>query len=136
MKPILILLALISFSPMLHADNSLIGTWLNVDSKSTGITRLLIKQTNDGLTVTTFGRCSPLDCVWGETALVPNGTQGFTFGYVNNGGILNFSTTQIDAKTINLTLNKSTSSDSSNSTVENITVTHVESGPNIYIKLH
>lgn len=125
-------LALLAITQFAVADDTLTGTWLNVDSKSGGVTRILIKSTPTGLAVTTYGKCSPVDCVWGETTLTPTSATTFSFGYVNSHGVLNFNATQIDSTTLNLTLTKPTSSDSP---PETITLNKAPSGPNIYIKL-
>ena len=63
MKTLLSTLLFLAVAQVAHADNtSLLGTWLNANSKSTGVTRLLIRQSGDKISVTTYGKCAPSDC--------------------------------------------------------------------------
>lgn len=134
MKHVFLLAFLITI-PFAQAENTLSGAWLNVDTKSAGITRFLIRQTGSGMTITTYAKCKPIDCTWGESALTSTGIDSYSFGYVNDRGTFNFAATQVDSKTLNIKLSKTTAADLNNPTVENITATKVESGPNVYIEL-
>ena len=51
--------------------SDLVGTWVNVDPDTRGLTKLIIKADKDTLLqVRAFGSCSPTDCNWGkETAI-------------------------------------------------------------------
>lgn len=72
---IAILMALTVFNPMgrasrvAAADFEFLGTWVNVDSETRGLTRLQIFQVGSQLKVRGFGKCSPTDCDWGLTDL-------------------------------------------------------------------
>src|SRR5437879_4389331 len=51
-------------------NNALIGNWVNVNSKTHVIDRLVVKQDSHGaLSVNSFGKCEPKDCAWGNVAL-------------------------------------------------------------------
>jgi len=41
------------------------GTWLNNDSGTSGITRIIITNAGQTLNVHPYGKCSPTDCDWG-----------------------------------------------------------------------
>ena len=45
-----------------------IGDWKNDDSETRGVTRFSIARAPDGLTLHAWGKCSPVDCDWKETA--------------------------------------------------------------------
>jgi hypothetical protein len=73
-----------------------VGTWVNTDSDTGGVTRLVITSVagSDDLMIQVFGRCHPSDCDWGSTDLVtygssvqdPDHTQGtaqYQKGYAN-----------------------------------------------------
>jgi hypothetical protein len=42
------------------------GTWVNKDTATRNIPRLIISQTGTEAKVHAFGKCSPKDCDWGE----------------------------------------------------------------------
>ena len=42
------------------------GTWLNTNSASRGITRVLLKVNEGGLVMRAYGACEPSPCDWGE----------------------------------------------------------------------
>ena len=44
-----------------------LGTWLNTNSATRGIVRIIITARNGGLVVRAFGNCDPSPCDWGET---------------------------------------------------------------------
>jgi hypothetical protein len=41
------------------------GTWTNNDPNTTSLTKLIITQDDDGVSVHPFYRCAPVDCDWG-----------------------------------------------------------------------
>ncbi|HLB56075.1 MAG TPA: hypothetical protein VJK30_01910 [Coxiellaceae bacterium] len=51
-------------------NSALIGRWVNVNPKTRGIDKIIIKQnSHGGLLINSFGKCEPTDCVWGNVAL-------------------------------------------------------------------
>ncbi len=48
-----------------------VGSWLNEDQASGGITQVVVRRDNDRLFVHAWGSCTPSDCDWGETASEP-----------------------------------------------------------------
>lgn len=48
--------------------SSFVGIWKNEDSQTRGVTRFSIAGTADQLTLHAWGKCSPVDCDWKETA--------------------------------------------------------------------
>ena len=44
----------------------LLGTWVNTNTKSKGISRLVISRADDGVTVNVFGLCDGSSQAWGE----------------------------------------------------------------------
>jgi hypothetical protein len=46
-------------------QSALASTWLNDNSNTNSLTRLIITQDGSGVSVHAFGRCSPTDCDWG-----------------------------------------------------------------------
>ncbi|HSR51431.1 MAG TPA: hypothetical protein VLV83_11425 [Acidobacteriota bacterium] len=68
------------------SPQALLGEWVNVDSATRGMTRLLIVEDENGrLQFHGFGRCSPRECDWGLTPARPQndgtlvGTYDFGF---------------------------------------------------------
>ena len=47
------------------AGSDFLGTWLNVDPNTGGLTKLIITQSGSNYYVEGFGRCHPTDCEWG-----------------------------------------------------------------------
>lgn len=43
-----------------------VGEWENVDLRTPGITRIVIRRTPRALAVRMWGKCQPVDCDWGE----------------------------------------------------------------------
>lgn len=69
-------LATALISPVFAAPADFIGTWVNTNSNTRGITRLVV--TNAGgnkLNIQVFGKCSPTDCDWGKESLVTYGSN-------------------------------------------------------------
>ena len=53
-----------------------VGTWVNTNSDTGGITRLVINSSGgNDLTIQVFGRCHPTDCDWGSADLVTYGSS-------------------------------------------------------------
>ena len=57
--------------------NIMLGTWVNEDSNTKGITRLVITQAGNSYEVQGFGKCHPTDCDWGKTEFVIRDHFGF-----------------------------------------------------------
>jgi len=51
------------------------GEWVNVDSRTRGLTRLVISKSEKGWSIEAWGKCHPKDCVWGTTFLAPLGSS-------------------------------------------------------------
>jgi len=67
MVPLLALIASFQFPP--DSTSQLIGTWLNHDSSTQGVTQIAITSENGVLSAHAWGACVPSDCDWGVTAL-------------------------------------------------------------------
>ncbi len=63
-------LATILVSPAIAAPADSIGTWVNKDSNTRRVTRLVITSAGDELNIQVFGQCHPQDCDWGTVPLV------------------------------------------------------------------
>lgn len=46
-----------------------LGEWVNINSDTDGITRLIISSSYQGTKIRAFGQCHPHDCDWGTTEL-------------------------------------------------------------------
>ncbi len=61
------------------------GTWLNNDSGTSGITRIIITNSGQTLNVHPYGKCTPTDCDWGTKSATFNGepfvVTGFPVGH-------------------------------------------------------
>lgn len=55
----------------------LVGTWLNTNSQTTNITRVVVTQEDQDLYIQVFGRCHPTDCDWGKQALAEKGANQY-----------------------------------------------------------
>jgi len=51
------------------AGSDFLGTWLNVDPNTGGLTKLEIWQSGSNYYVAGFGACVPTDCEWGTVDL-------------------------------------------------------------------
>lgn len=62
-----------------------IGMWVNVDNKTGGITRALVKRSGNGLRIETWGACgglnAPVESVLGEVALDRQGKALWNHGF-------------------------------------------------------
>jgi hypothetical protein len=71
-------------SPTLAAPSDFVGTWVNKDANTRGITRLVITSAGGNkLNIRVFGQCHPQDCDWGTTTLATYGVnvQDANHGY-------------------------------------------------------
>lgn len=69
-------LALGLVSPVLAAPQDFVGTWVNTNPNTRGITRLVVTSTGaNTLSVQAFGKCHPTDCDWGTTQLITYGSN-------------------------------------------------------------
>lgn len=63
-------------APSIAAPQDFVGTWVNVDSNTRGITRFVVTAPQPKvLRIQVFGQCSPTDCNWGTTQLTTYGTS-------------------------------------------------------------
>ncbi len=67
------------------AFNAFLGNWANVDTSTSGMTRLVIEKVNESTyTFHGFGKCTPSDCDWGviQVPYTPGQLVGlYNFGY-------------------------------------------------------
>ncbi|AFY56484.1 hypothetical protein Riv7116_4044 [Rivularia sp. PCC 7116] len=65
-----------SISPSLAAPRDFVGTWVNTNSNTRGITKLVVRRVSGNrLIVRTYGSCSPRDCDWGRARLTTYGNS-------------------------------------------------------------
>lgn len=50
------------------APADFLGIWVNTDTDTGGMTRLIVSAAGAAYTVEGFGRCHPTDCEWGSTS--------------------------------------------------------------------
>jgi hypothetical protein len=63
-------------NPAIAAPADFIGTWVNTDSSTRGITKVVIHSAGGNkLKIQTFGKCHPTDCDWGTVSLPSYGTS-------------------------------------------------------------
>jgi hypothetical protein len=55
--------------------STMVGTWVNSDSSTRGITKLVITETGNSYEVHGFGKCSPTDCDWGKKPMTTYGSN-------------------------------------------------------------
>lgn len=61
-------------NPAAAAPGDFIGTWVNKDANTRGVTRLVVTSAGgDKLNIQVFGKCHPTDCEWGTKSLVTYG---------------------------------------------------------------
>lgn len=61
--------------PVEARPQNFMGTWINTDSNTSGITKLVISQRGRSLNIQAFGKCQPTDCDWGTTQLITYGNN-------------------------------------------------------------
>jgi hypothetical protein len=55
--------------------STMVGTWVNADSSTRGITKLVITETGNTYEVHGFGKCHPTDCDWGKKPMTTYGSN-------------------------------------------------------------
>ncbi|OUL19968.1 hypothetical protein [Nostoc sp. 106C] len=75
-------------SPALAAPADFVGTWVNKDANTRGVTRLVITSAGTNkLNIQVFGKCHPTDCDWGTAPVVTYGLNvqdtNHTYGTAN-----------------------------------------------------
>lgn len=78
-------------------NHPLLGTWINVDSKTNSITKIIISNTSS---IQVFGKCSPQDCDWGKRPLTLKGnnfTALFEFSFKRSTITLSYNNDQLTA---------------------------------------
>lgn len=55
----------LSARPAAAAINDFTGTWVNTDSDTRGVTRVVVTRVTNAVNVQAFGSCTPSDCDWG-----------------------------------------------------------------------
>jgi hypothetical protein len=61
-------------SPTLAAPADFVGTWVNKDPNTRGVTRLVVTSAGGNkLNIQVFGQCHPTDCKWGTKPLLTYG---------------------------------------------------------------
>lgn len=68
---LLALIASLQFSP--DSTSRMIGTWVNHDSSTLGVTQIVISNKNGGPDAHAWGSCTPVDCDWGTTPITVKG---------------------------------------------------------------
>jgi hypothetical protein len=61
--------------PLLPVSDPFVGTWVNVDSGTGGITKIQITEDASGHHIEAWGACLPTDCEWGKVNLDLLGTS-------------------------------------------------------------
>jgi hypothetical protein len=91
MKVLFIFLLLFSLSLNALSLNHFIGSWKNTNTRTRGITKVVISKPRGVLKVQVFGSCTPKDCDWGTekafaysssvSSSVSRNTQAITVNY-------------------------------------------------------
>ena len=55
--------------------STMVGTWVNSDRNTRGITKIIITESGNQYEIQAFGSCSPTDCDWGKSALTTYGNN-------------------------------------------------------------
>lgn len=63
----------LSFVATAIGAGPLAGSWINGNSGTGGVTRLVVRSDNQHLFVRAWGGCHPRDCDWGEVQCAPHG---------------------------------------------------------------
>ncbi len=68
MRKILSLLFVLSlgFAYEFQGTGEILGTWLNTNPHTKGITKIVVSRRGGNLYVKIWGKCHPTDCAWGE----------------------------------------------------------------------
>jgi hypothetical protein len=66
---------LVSQPAFANNAQSLVGTWVNQDANTRGITKVEVTGTPGNYQIRTFGQCSPTDCDWGNSSLITYGSS-------------------------------------------------------------
>ena len=64
-------LALILASSVVQptSTDALVGSWINQDPGTGGVTQVVVRRGHEELLVHAWGKCTPTDCDWGETKI-------------------------------------------------------------------
>ena len=69
-------LSICSIIPSLAAPRDFVGTWVNTNSNTRGITKLVVRRVSGNrLVIRAYGSCSPKDCDWGRARLTTYGNS-------------------------------------------------------------
>lgn len=94
------------------APANFVGTWVNSNVATSGITRVNVTRSGDGpLTVQVFGRCHPTDCDWGSAPVLTYGasvsdtnhltaTAVYAKGYSNTTLVMTFTRGRLDVQAL------------------------------------
>ncbi len=66
-------LLLLSFAATAIGADAISGSWINVNSGTGGVTRLVVRSDDQQLFVRAWGACHPRDCDWGEAQCTHHG---------------------------------------------------------------
>ncbi|MGD1875681.1 MAG: hypothetical protein ACFB02_21835 [Mastigocoleus sp.] len=65
-----------AIAPAMAAPRDFVGTWVNSDTNTRGITKIVVRRApGNKLVISTFGKCHPTDCKWGAKRLSTYGTS-------------------------------------------------------------
>ncbi len=57
--------------PTYASMGQFVGTWVNVNSNTKGITKIVIQKIGNKMRIQTWGQCHPTDCNWGKRLSIP-----------------------------------------------------------------
>ena len=70
------LVTTIAALPATAAPADFVGTWVNTDSATRGITKVVITSAGGNkLNIESYGKCHPTDCAWGKVVLPTYGSS-------------------------------------------------------------
>ncbi len=61
------------FAATALGGDSITGSWINTNPDTGGVTRLVVRSTDQQRFVHAWGACHPRDCDWGEVQCLPHG---------------------------------------------------------------